>query len=123
MDVTTILSAIGSVGTLTILQQSIGWFREERRKGSAEDRAAAAAPATQQSLVLTVADQATMLQQRSIKALEDQAEQQGLEIGTLRAENEALRSEMAAKDKQIDRLYTRIGQLEDKINQLESPGP
>lgn len=123
MDLTTALSVTAGLGIVTTLQQTIGWFLEERRKGNAEDRAEAAAPATQQSLVLTVADQATMLQQRSIKALEDRAAQQDLELGTLRAENGELREQMAVKDKEIDRLYTRIGKLEDKIRSMQPPEP
>lgn len=119
MDLTTALTAIGGLGIVTTLQQTIGWFLEERRKGDAAARAEATAPATQQSLVLTVADQATTLQQRSIKALEDRVEQQDLELGTLRAENGELRDQMAIKDREVDRLYTRIGKLEDKIRSMQ----
>lgn len=119
MDLTTVLSAMGGIGTLTILQQTIAWFRDERRKDRADARAEAVTPGTQQSLMLSVADHATVIQQRAIKSLEDQLAQVQLEVGTLRTENQDLRNEMAAKDKQISRLYTRIGQLEDEINQLE----
>lgn len=119
MDLTTVMSAIGGIGTLTILQQTIGWYREERRKNSAEDRAQAVAPVAQQSIMLTVADQATVIQQRAIKSLEDQLGQVQLEVGTLRAENAALRQDSAAKERQIARLYTRIGQLEAGANQID----
>lgn len=119
MDLTTVLSAMGGIGTLTILQQAVGWFREERRKDSAEARAEAEAPGARQSLMLTVADQATVIQQRAIKSLEDQLAQVQLEVGTLRTENQDLRDQMTAKDKQIRRLYTRIGELEVEISQID----
>lgn len=119
MDLTTVLSAMGGIGTLTILQQTIGWFRDERRKNNAEARAQAAAPGAQQSLMLSVADQATVIQQRAIKSLEDQLAQVQLEVGTLRTENTDLRQQMAAKDRQISKLYRRIGELEVEISQID----
>lgn len=129
MDVTTVLAATGGVGTVTIAQQIIGWFREERRKGRTEARAEATAPAERDSKVLGVADQAIVIQQRSIKTLQDQVEQLQLEVGTLRTENTSLRERMAAKDREIQgvldakdreiaRLYTRIGKLEVEIDHL-----
>jgi TolA-binding protein len=118
VDLTTALTAMGGIGTVTILQQAIGWFLEERRKDSAEARAAAAAPVTQQSLMLEMADTATTIQQRAIKSMEDQLAQVQLEVGTLRAENTDLREQMATKDKEISRLYARIGKLEVEIDHL-----
>jgi len=123
LDMTTVLSAMGGVGTLTVVQQTIGWYREERRKGRTEARAEAEAPAAHQSLLLGIADQATVIQQRSIKSLEDQVEQLQLEVGTLRTENKQLRTDMTTKDQQINRLYTRIGQLEVEISQIDDHRP
>jgi peptidoglycan hydrolase CwlO-like protein len=116
VDLTTALTAMGGIGTVTILQQAIGWFLEERRKDSAEARAAAAAPVAQQSQLLEMADQTTVIQQRAIKSMEDQLAQVQLEVGTLRAENTDLRVQMATKDKEISRLYARIGKLEVEID-------
>jgi len=115
---TTVLSAMGGVGTLTILQQTVAWYREERRKVRAEDRVEAEVPVTHQSLMLGIADQATVIQQRSITTLKEQVEQLQLEVGTLRTENQDLRQQMATKDREISRLYSRIGQLEMEISQI-----
>lgn len=110
MDLTTVMSAIGGVGTLTLLQQAVGLYREERRKGSAEARAQAAAPAEQESLILGVASQATGIQRQTILALQEQLDK------TLR-ENESLRQDQETRERLITRLYTRIGQLEDRAGQ------
>lgn len=123
MDMTTVVSAMGGVGTLTVLQQSIAWWRDERRKGRADLRAAADAPATHEALVLGVADQATVIMQRSIKSLEDQLAQVQFEVSTLRTENTDLRGQMEKKNGEIRRLYQRIGELEVEINALEQRGP
>lgn len=132
MDVTTVLAATGGVGTVTILQQMVGWFREERRKDAAENRAQATAPAERESKVLSVADQALLIQQQSIKTLQEQVKELQLQVGTLRTENTGLRRQMAAKDKEIQgvldvkdreiaRLYARIGRLEVEIDHLGGP--
>jgi predicted RNase H-like nuclease (RuvC/YqgF family) len=129
MDVTTVLAATALGGTATIAQQIVGWFREERRKDHAEARTEATAPVERESKVLVVADQAVVIQQRSIKRLEEELAQVQLEVGTLRTENTSLREQMAAKDKEIQgildakdrelaRLYTRIGKLEVEIDHL-----
>lgn len=116
MDLTTVLSAMGGVGTLTVLQQTVAWWRDERRKTRAARAAEAEAPASHESLMLGIADQATLIQQRSIKSLQDQLDQVQLEVGTLRTENTTLRDQMTIKDAQIKRLYQRIGELEVEIH-------
>lgn len=112
MDLTTVLSAMGGVGMLTFLQQTIGWLREERRKSSAEARAQAVAPVAQQSLMLGMADQNTAIQQRVITSLEN-------ELAKVQRENAALLHDQDARERLIARLYTRIGQLEARASQID----
>jgi len=112
VDLTTVLSAMGGVGMLTFLQQAVGLYREERRKTSAEARAQAAAPVTQQSLMMGMADQNSSIQQRTIAALEDQLDK------ALR-DNATLRQDQETRERLIARLSIRIGQLESQAGQKD----
>jgi CRP-like cAMP-binding protein len=116
-DVSSALTAVGGVGLLTFGQQTIKYIRDERRKKIENAREDSRAPILERSQWLSLADQATMIQQRTIKALEDQLQQVQLELSTLRAENTELRAQDKIKTAQIRELYATIGQLEAESRQ------
>jgi TolA-binding protein len=111
-DVSSVLSAMGGIGLLTFGQQTIKYVRDERRKKIENAQKDSQAPLLERSQWLGLADQATMIQQRTIKTLEDQLQQVQLELSTLRAENTELRAQDKIKTAQIRELYATIGELE-----------
>lgn len=112
VDVSSVLSAMGGVGLLTFGQQTYKYVRDERRKKIENAQADAQAPLVAGSKWLGMVDQATMIQQRTITALQEQQDQMQLELSTLRAENTQLREQDKIKTAQIRELYATIGELE-----------
>lgn len=111
-DVSSVLSAMGGLGLLTFGQQTVKYVRDERRKKVENDREDAQAPLAAGSRWLGMVDQATVIQQRTITAMQERVDQLTLEVGTLRSENTQLREQDKIKTAQIRDLYATIGQLE-----------
>lgn len=120
-DVSSMLSAMGGVGLLTFGRETVKYVRDERRKKIENAQADAQAPLVAGSKWLGMVDQATMIQQRTITALQEQQDQMQLELSTLRAENTQLREQDKIKTAQIRELYATIGELEE-ANRKHPPG-
>ena len=120
-DLSSTLTAIGGVGLLTFGQQTIKYVRDERRKKIENARADSQAPLVERSQWMGLADQATMIQQRTITALQERLDQVTLEVSTLRSENTELRAQDKIKTAQIRDLYATIGELEE-ANRKHPPG-
>lgn len=120
-DVSSVLSAMGGLGLLTFGQQTIKYVRDERRKKVENEREDAQAPLVAGSRWLGMVDQATVIQQRTITALQEQLAQVQLELSTLRSENNQLREQDKIKTAQIRDLYATIGELE-AANRKHPPG-
>jgi len=114
VDLSTILGGAGGLTLFAVVQQAIKYALEERRKTAEEKRAEAREPIVERQSILGIADQATVIQQRTIAALQERLDQVTLEVSTLRAENTELRAQMKDKTAQIKDLYETIGQLEDE---------
>lgn len=121
-DLSSVLSAMGGLGLLTFGQQTIKYVRDERRKKIENDREDAEAPLTAGSKWLGIVDQATVIQQRTITAMQERMDQLMLEVSTLRSENTALREQDKIKTGQIRDLYATIGQLEAESRKHQQRG-